>query len=225
MVYLVLAKFTNNETQICFPSIKTLMMVSRLTGPTVSKALKVLEHNDLIAILTVPGKVNHYQLLQPSVPKHLLVSKKKGGVGIKNSLTNYPQSNYSDVSKDTSGVQKDTLNVSSSTQDASSSFNTDKFIRGLRNSPDARDHLVADYWTIKGFHFTSKAEAGIELRRDYGPIKKMDLTVYDSGRVLEVMRWLQDNVSYKWTLETIPKYINEDLSQIEGDKIQVIVIP
>lgn len=103
-------------------------------------------------------------------------------------------------------------------------FSTMGYLAILRRTNTPRNNLVADYWTIKGLRFTNKAAADKELVRDYGPIKKMGLTEYDSGRMLEVMRWLQDNVDFKWTLETIPKYINEDLSQLKGDKVRMLII-
>lgn len=148
-------------------------------------------------------------------------SDKRLSSGIPNDI---PTVDPGKVRKGKDRVDKDTNGEEVPSPDESSPFSTMGYLGTLRATNTPRNNLVADYWTVRGFHFPNKKAADLELRRDYGPIKKMELTEYDSGRVLEVMRWLQDNVDFKWTLETIPKYINEDLSKLEGDKPHIFVI-
>lgn len=45
-----------------------------------------------------------------------------------------------------------------------------------------------------------------------------DLSCYDMERIKNVMRWLFKNTTLKWTLETVGKYIDEDLNRLKDDK-------
>ena len=65
MVYAALMRHMNNDTKECFPSIKTLMVKSRLTQNTVYKSLDILESEKLILRVKTKGKVNHYVILEP----------------------------------------------------------------------------------------------------------------------------------------------------------------
>ncbi len=93
LVYMVLARFVDEETQECYPSIKKLKKMSNLTEPTIRKALKALKENGFIEISQEVGKVNYYQLNEPT--KNFTPCKKRGGtpkkeVGVpsKNRCTN-----------------------------------------------------------------------------------------------------------------------------------------
>ena len=65
IVYLTLARFSNNETQECHPSKKTLIKYARLTEPTIRKSLYNLRDLGYIDINQKAGKVNYYQLNDP----------------------------------------------------------------------------------------------------------------------------------------------------------------
>ena len=41
----------------------------------------------------------------------------------------------------------------------------------------------------------------------------VDLKTYELDRVKEVMKYLEENADFKWTLETVGKYIDEDLTK------------
>jgi len=61
-VYVALARFVNNETQECYPSIKTLKATANLTNSTLYKSLYKLRDLGYIEIEQDKGKVNYYQL-------------------------------------------------------------------------------------------------------------------------------------------------------------------
>ena len=70
LVYLTLARFVNNETQECFPSIEKICEVSGLTNRTVTKSLRKLEKYNYIEIRRSTGNVNTYVLLEPEGNKY-----------------------------------------------------------------------------------------------------------------------------------------------------------
>ena len=68
MVYLVLKLHENQNTRECFPSLRTICQLSKLSRPTVLKAIRTLEEVGLIEVerrCTKNGRrqVNHYTLL------------------------------------------------------------------------------------------------------------------------------------------------------------------
>jgi len=70
LVYLTLARFVNNETQECFPSIEKICEVGGLTNRTVTKSLRKLEKYNYIEIRRSTGNVNTYVLLEPEGNKY-----------------------------------------------------------------------------------------------------------------------------------------------------------
>ena len=70
LVYLTLARFVNNETQECFPSIEKICEVGGLTNRTVTKSLRKLEKYNYIEIRRSAGNVNTYVLLEPEGNKY-----------------------------------------------------------------------------------------------------------------------------------------------------------
>ena len=67
---------------------------------------------------------------------------------------------------------------------------------------------------FKGIDEKSK-QFGPFLRRNLRPAGL--LVGYDEFRLEKVMGWLRDTADFKWTLETVGKYIDEDLSAL-GEK-------
>ncbi len=69
MVYLVLAKYANYRTQICYPSIKTIIRESGVSNRnSVVNAIKVLEAYKIIGTWHSKGRIaNCYVLLSSSI--------------------------------------------------------------------------------------------------------------------------------------------------------------
>lgn len=73
LVYLGLARFVDNETQSCFPSISALCDICRLSRPTVIASIKNLEELKLIKVKRTPNSVNVYHLLRAGGGNTLIV--------------------------------------------------------------------------------------------------------------------------------------------------------
>jgi len=84
------------------------------------------------------------------------------------------------------------------------------FMKNL--SKDKRMPIIATYWELKGFRFDCKETYQSAIRRD---IKAADmLRGYDLNRITEVIIWLNKNINFKTTLETVHKYIDENLEEL-----------
>lgn len=80
--------------------------------------------------------------------------------------------------------------------------------------------IIAIYWLEKGFNFKNKEQYQVSFKRDLRASKV--LVGYPDEKIIEVMKFLKENSDFKWTLETVHKYIDEDLSRLKGrEKIEV----
>ena len=83
---------------------------------------------------------------------------------------------------------------------------------------DAKKHIqiIGFYALAKKVEFTSKEHQSTFIKRNLRAAQ--DLTAYDLERIKDVMRYLYQKADFKWTLESVGKYIDEDLGQIEKKK-------
>jgi len=84
---------------------------------------------------------------------------------------------------------------------------------------DRRMSIIAYYWTIKGFNFNNGNKYSSALKRELRPAG--DLIGYTNEEIKKTCQWLKENSDFKWTLETVLKYIDEPLEELKagGKKI------
>lgn len=92
----------------------------------------------------------------------------------------------------------------------------DEKLNELLESKRRDIHIIGLYWQYKDFTFENAAQWGSALKRELRPAQA--LKGYKDEEIEEVMDWLIEKTDFKWTLETINKYINEDLSTIKTFK-------
>jgi len=107
LVYMVLARFADNETQECHPSTETISKFSGLTQRTVISSIKHLEKAGIIEVDRQFGDANYYQLndlplknntsekISPVKNDNALYEKETTG-DVKNSQSNNTDSNNTD---------------------------------------------------------------------------------------------------------------------------------
>jgi hypothetical protein len=84
-------------------------------------------------------------------------------------------------------------------------------------STDRRMPIIAYYWSIKGVSFENREQYSAGIKRE---LKASGLLKgYSNERIKEVCQWLKDNSDFKWTLESVHKYIDDDLKSIEKGKM------
>jgi len=85
---------------------------------------------------------------------------------------------------------------------------------------DKQKHIqiIALYWRIKGFNFENKEQYQAALKRELRPARQ--LVGYSMDRIRETIEWLSEETDINFKLETVHKYIDEDLDNIEPLKIK-----
>lgn len=90
---------------------------------------------------------------------------------------------------------------------------------------DKQEHIriIALYAIRKGLRFESKEAGQSFIRRNvrYATLLKG----YKPERLKEVMDWLEENEDFKWTLETVGKYIDENLAKLSKKEAPLIIEP
>ena len=83
---------------------------------------------------------------------------------------------------------------------------------------DKRRHIniIALYWAFKTIQPQNKEQYSALLKRELKPAK--ELVGFSDEKILEVMDWLENENTIKWTVETILKFISEDLGNIDPIK-------
>lgn len=84
-----------------------------------------------------------------------------------------------------------------------------------REPKDKRMPIIAAFWKSKNLAFESKELYESAIRRSLRGAQL--LTGYPLERVTFVCEWLSTHVRYKWTLETVSKFIDENLDGLSLD--------
>ena len=95
-------------------------------------------------------------------------------------------------------------------------FDFPKILDGLKAERRRDLQIIGLYWTYKDFKFENQKQYQAALKRELRASQR--LVGYPNDDITAVMDWLCENSDIKWTLETIHKYIDEDLSSLEPFK-------
>lgn len=103
-------------------------------------------------------------------------------------------------------------NILSPNGDDEKNFNFLEKIGLMVKDPDRRMKIIAYYWQQKGMTFLTKESYESALKRELKP--SVDLKGYDAEKIKKTISWLKENADFKWTLETVHKYIDEPLENL-----------
>lgn len=73
--------------------------------------------------------------------------------------------------------------------------------------------VLALYYRARDAAFENSSQLSAAIKRDIRAAQK--LVGYSDERIRKVTDWLDENADFKWTLETVHKYIDEDLRRLE----------
>ena len=73
--------------------------------------------------------------------------------------------------------------------------------------------IICLYWKFKKINIENKDQYNSLFKRELRPAK--NLVGFSDEQVSEIMKWLEDENTFKWGLETVLKYMGENLSQIK----------
>ena len=80
---------------------------------------------------------------------------------------------------------------------------------------DTKRHIqiICLYWKFKKFNVENKEQYQTLMQRDLRAAQ--NLVGFSNEQILKVMEWLHNENTFKFTLETVLKYMGEDLTQIK----------
>ena len=91
--------------------------------------------------------------------------------------------------------------------DPCDTWNSQEYINKLLEDKQRHIHLIGLYWQFKGIEQPTKEAAQAALKRDLRAAK--NLVGYPDEKIKKVMMWLNKEADFKWTAESILKYIDE----------------
>jgi hypothetical protein len=209
---------TNPFTNICGIYEITLKQVALDTGFDKEMILKILKRfqNDE-KIYYIDGWV--------WVKNFLRHQKASGNValGIKNGYSTVP-SNILTKIKEIEGHRGDTgetqeghspkleLELELELEGIAEKNSAIEVIPDLLKAKQKHIQIIGLYSKARQISFTSLAHQRSFIQRNVRPAQ--NLVSYDFQKIIETMVWLNNNADFKWTIETVGKYIDENLSNI-----------
>lgn len=88
-----------------------------------------------------------------------------------------------------------------------------KYLEGMESNKRRDLGIVALYWKFKKFNFTNQKQAEVELKRSLRAAKNLE--PFEDEKIWKTMEWLSKYADFKWVLETVGKYITEELSKLK----------
>jgi len=203
-LYAVIYWFEKLKVGKCIASNRTLADVLNSTPSTVQNSLERLEKSGCIARIYSDRARKHRKEIR------CLISEVKVPLGSDtvplDSDTNVPLGSDQKEEYKEKKIKAIAANAAE--------WDFEAYLKEMRfDDPNRHVNIIGDYWDFKEFRFDTKKQAEIELRRSLRAAR--DLAAYDDVRVNEVMDWLWSNADFKWTLDTVLKYINDDLAKLK----------
>jgi hypothetical protein len=88
-------------------------------------------------------------------------------------------------------------------------------------SQDPKSRIIVEYVKVKKIYFENYEQASGFFQRNNRAIK--DLACYSLDRIKGVMDYLSKKADYKWTLETVLKFIDEPMEKLTGQEPIIIL--
>lgn len=191
-------------------SLSQFCLLSKMTKDDVCRALRKLVEINIIIVKKDNSYINSYRFNKDySTWKPL--SKK----------TTLSKKTITIVNIDNKPLSKKTHTIVDNTKTTITKENIvgyvgeekNQIIPNLLNDKQKHIQIIGLYAKSKNINFTSKEHQQSFIERNVR--EASNLICYDLSRITEVLCWLSQNADFKFTLETIGKYIDEDLSKIK----------
>ncbi len=102
-----------------------------------------------------------------------------------------------------------------------SMFNSTEIFEEYKKSEKKSIQILAWFALGKDYEFENKEQVNFFIKRNIRSAKRLEC--FDLERIIKVMRYLKESADYKWGLETIEKFILEDLNTLKGEKPIIIL--
>lgn len=91
--------------------------------------------------------------------------------------------------------------------------NLPEVIPNLLEDKQKHIYIIGLFARAKEISFSSKEQQRSFIKRNLRAAQ--NLKAYTGERIIEVLKHLRDNADFKWTLETVGKFIDDDLTKIK----------
>jgi len=200
----------------CWASNKFLSEQSKIPIGTMRKHLKLLEKKDWIKSEVEPEEGNKRKIFLklPDFTKYPMstLTNKREQRGL-SSLTNNREQRY--VHAPEQKIPNNIIynnNIQNIVGKADDVFLFKNKLDEMTKDKQKHIQIIALYWQIKGFNFENKEQYQAALKRELRPARQ--LVGYSMDRIRETIEWLSEETDINFKLETVHKYIDEDLDNI-----------
>ena len=210
-VYLSLCRHVNKE-QTCFPSKKLIAEELAISERTVYTALNILLKWNIIEIENQGRKKNGsfrnkiYRLLG----KKYWLNKPQATVA-DGKIRHSPQAN-DDTTRRQLLPNKDTHIKDTHRSKHILQANACE-IPDLLKDKQKHIQIIGLYAKAKQVVWDNKSQQQSFIKRNLRPAR--DLAGYEFNKIVKTMKYLVDNADFKWTIETVGKFIDEDLTKLK----------
>ena len=91
----------------------------------------------------------------------------------------------------------------------------------LVNDKQHHIKIIGLFARAKKTNFKSKEQQKAFIKRNLRPAK--NLSAYKLEDIIETIYYLINNADFKWTLETVGKYIDEDLTNLDKGRMPIVL--
>jgi len=198
--------------------IKEMPLLGIKNKASISERIKKIEKEGFIKVFRAPDRSLYIRLLPKikelefyegvSLNKQRCLSKLTGVLVKTNSTNNisYKHNINNNISKESDSKESQNLK----------DFNFYEKLEKLSSSKRRDLQIIALYWKYKGYEFRNEKQYQAALKRELRPAQMLE--GYTDEEITQTMDWLCENTDIKWTLETVHKFIDEPLDDIEPIK-------
>jgi len=142
--------------------------------------------------------------------------------GVKNKTTLRPKGvknvtpkGVKNVTPKKNPIEEDHFNA---TSNEVSLFNLEDYLKAMESNKNRHIQIIALYFRVKGFKFENRTQIAGTIKRNVRAAK--ELTSYSNERILKVMKYVDRKLingeKIKWGLETVIKFVNENLMRLNN---------
>lgn len=95
-------------------------------------------------------------------------------------------------------------------------WNTQEYLKGMEISKDKKIQIIALFARLKNYHFDNYEQMQFFIGRNQKAAKELECFPLD--KIKATLQHLLDTADYKISLETVGKYVFEDIQTLEGDE-------
>lgn len=99
--------------------------------------------------------------------------------------------------------------------------NSNQYLQLMMKDKKKHIPIISLFAQVKNFHFENEEQIQRFIKRHTRAAKELDC--YSLTKIKERMVYLDETVDYKWTLETILKFIDENITTLKGEQPIIIL--